>query len=137
MQFLDDHAKYFTPDWYVENEGNIFFWVIWFTFGKTQLNWIICKEQLNPFQPLTWVWGPNSTLFNSKVGSKEFSFVYLEGKQFPIVFSRSNKTHCETSTLLYIRNIVSASQYDIVSDCHFTLYWKNLLSYLSLSSRLR
>ena len=41
-------------------------------------------------------------------------FVYLEGKQFPIVFSRSNKTHCETSTLLYLRIIVSASQYNIV-----------------------
>ena len=40
-------------------------------------------------------------------------FVYLEGKQFPIVFSRSNKTHCETSTLLYLCIIVSASQYNI------------------------
>ena len=40
-------------------------------------------------------------------------FVYLEGKQFPIVFFGLNKTHRETSTLLYLRIIVMASQYNI------------------------
>ena len=49
----------------------------------------------------------------------KITFVYLEGKQFPIVISRSNKRHFETSTLLYLRLIVSASQYYIIIDIVF------------------
>ena len=44
-------------------------WVIRVTIGKTQLKSKICKDQFNSFQPFTPVWGPNSTRFNSKVGS--------------------------------------------------------------------
>ena len=50
-------------------------------------------------------------------------FVYLEGKQYPIVFSRSNKTHCETSTLLYLCIIVSASQYNILMQTTSNYLW--------------
>ena len=50
---------------------------------------------------------------NERAKTCKIYFVYLERKRFPIVFSQSNKTYCETSTLLYLSIIVSASQYNI------------------------
>ena len=45
------------------------------------------------------------------------SFVYLEGKQFPIVFSLSDKTYCETLAV----NIVISMRYCLHDTIHHSI----------------
>jgi len=92
--------------------------------GNFSLKWFcykafvfLVKQQQRSFFP--WM----------EIVREAHTFVYLEGKQFPIVFSWSNKTHCEASTLLYLYIIVALSQYDIVSSPKF---WFLQLNFTSL-----